>query len=86
MKIILILLILLSAAAPVTVAVGEDKWPGVDKTIVEKIAEEQGRPAWTPFINTDQGDLLLFIFLLAGIAGGFIIGYNFQKLFAKRET
>lgn len=64
------------------VAQEEGNWPGVDKTVVEKFAAEQGRPAWTPFINTDQGDLLLFVFLLAGIAGGFIIGYNFQKLFA----
>ena len=82
--IILILLIFLSAAVPAVFAEEEGNWPGVDKTVVEKFAAEQGRTAWTPFINTDQGDLLLFVFLLAGIAGGFVIGYNFQKLFAKK--
>lgn len=65
---------------------GEDtKWSGVDETVVEKVAKEHGRTAWTPFINTDQGDLLLFVFLLAGAAGGFIVGYNFRKLFAKKQ-
>lgn len=58
-------------------------WSGIDETIVEKVAEENGRSAWTPFINTDQGDLLLFVFLLAGIAGGFIVGYCWHKLFAR---
>lgn len=60
-------------------------WSGIDETIVEKVAEEHGRSAWTPFINTDQGDLLLFVFLLAGIAGGFILGYFWYKLFVKKE-
>ncbi len=83
-QIILLLLIFLWAPVPMAAADGEDKWPGVDKTIVERIAAEQGRPAWTPLINTDQGDLLLFIFLLAGTAGGFMMGYNFQKLFVKK--
>ena len=61
------------------------KWGGVDESVVEKVAKEHGRTAWTPFINTDQGDLLLFVFLLAGTAGGFVMGYNFQKLFAKNR-
>jgi cobalt/nickel transport system permease protein len=66
---------------------GENKkWSGVDETVVEKVAKEHGRAAWTPFINTDQGDLLLFVFLVAGTAGGFMMGYNFRKLFAKKEN
>lgn len=60
-------------------------WPGVDETVVERVAQEQGREAWKPFINTDQGDLLLFVFLLAGIIGGFIIGYYWHKLFVRKE-
>ena len=60
-------------------------WAGVDKAIVEKVAGEAGRPAWKPFINTDQGDLLLFVFLVAGIVGGFIAGYNFRVLFPPRR-
>ncbi len=61
------------------------KWNGIDKSVVEKVAKEQGRPAWAPFINTDQGDLLLFVFLLAGTIGGFIMGYNFRKLFCQEN-
>lgn len=60
-------------------------WSGIDQTIVEKVAQEHGRSAWKPFINTDQGDLLLFVFLLAGIVGGFILGYCWHKLFVKKE-
>jgi cobalt/nickel transport system permease protein len=62
------------------------KWSGVDKTVVEKVANERGRSTWKPFINTDQGDLLLFVFLVAGIAGGCMVGYNYRKLFAKKEN
>jgi cobalt/nickel transport system permease protein len=60
-------------------------WPGVDEAVIEKIAEKAGRPAREPFINTDQGDLLLFVFLLAGIGGGFVAGYNFRTLFPPRR-
>ncbi len=59
----------------------EPKWPGVDETVVEKYAEELGRSARDPFINTDQGDLLLFLFALAGAIGGFIMGYYWHKVF-----
>jgi hypothetical protein len=60
-------------------------WPGVDETVIEKFAEKAGRPAWEPFINTDQGDLLLFVFLLAGAAGGFAAGYWFRIVFPPRR-
>lgn len=59
----------------------DGKWSGVDETVVEKFAEAAGRPSRDPFINTDQGDLLLFVFLLAGTIGGFIAGYYFRTLF-----
>lgn len=57
------------------------KWPGVDETVVEKFAKQAGRPPREPFINTDQGDLLLFVFLMAGVIGGFVGGYYFRELF-----
>lgn len=57
-----------------------EKWPGVDETVVEKIAMEHGRSAREPLVNTDQGDLLLFLFLLAGAAGGFAAGYAWRTL------
>ncbi len=58
-------------------------WAGVDETVVEHYAEEYGRSARDPYINTDQGDLLLFVFTLAGAAGGFIAGYNWRKFFVE---
>ena len=60
-------------------------WSGVDETVIEKFAEKAGRPAREPFINTDQGDLLLFVFLLAGAVGGFAAGYWFRVLFPPRR-
>ncbi|BCR03740.1 hypothetical protein DESUT3_08090 [Desulfuromonas versatilis] len=57
------------------------RWPGVDETVVEKYAKDLGREARDPYINTDQGDLLLFLFALAGGIGGFIMGYYWHKVF-----
>ncbi|MFZ3121835.1 MAG: hypothetical protein WA104_00470 [Thermodesulfovibrionales bacterium] len=62
-----------------------DKWPGVDESVVEKYAKEHGREAREPFINTDQGDLLLFVFLLAGTIGGFAAGYYWKELIVKGQ-
>jgi hypothetical protein len=56
------------------------KWSGVDETVVEKFASAHNRVAKEPFINTDQGDLLLFVFLLAGTLGGFVGGYYWRAL------
>ena len=68
-------------------AAGENKgkWPGIDESVVEKVAKEQGREARDPLINTDQGDLLLFVFLLAGAVGGFIGGYTWRMLVAEKD-
>jgi len=60
------------------------KWPGIDESVVEKIAKEQGREAREPIINTDQGDLLLFVFLLAGAVGGFAAGYYWRRLITEK--
>ncbi len=61
-------------------------WTGVDETVIEKYAAQAGRPAREPLINTDQGDLLLFVFALAGAAGGFVAGYCFRDLFGPRGS
>lgn len=71
------------AAGPLTGPAFAGEWSGVDETVVEHYAEQAGRPAWAPFINTDQGDLLLFVFLLAGAIGGFIMGYYWRVLFKR---
>lgn len=62
-----------------------EKWPGVDESVVEKYAQEHGRAAMKPLINTDQGDLLLFLFLLAGVIGGFIAGYSWRMLMVEKK-
>ncbi len=59
----------------------DEKWTGIDVSIVGKYAEKYGHPPRKPYINTDQGDLLLFAFTVAGLIGGIIIGYNIRKLF-----
>ncbi len=58
-----------------------EQWPGVDDAVVKKFAEEAGRPAREPYLNTGQGDLQLFCFLVAGLVGGFIAGYQYRTLF-----
>ncbi len=60
------------------------EWTGVDESVVEKVAKEHGREAKEPLINTDQGDLLLFAFLLAGAVGGFAAGYYWRTLTEQR--
>jgi hypothetical protein len=60
-------------------------WTGVDEAIVEKVAREHGREAKPPLINSDKGDLLLFIFLLAGAVGGFAAGYSWRLLVSERK-
>jgi hypothetical protein len=58
-------------------------WSGVDETVVGKFAAEAGRHARAPLV---EGDLLLFAFLLAGIVGGFVLGYYFRTLFGERRA
>jgi hypothetical protein len=60
------------------------RWAGIDTTVIEKVATEAGHPPREPYLNTEHGDLLLFLFLLAGAIGGFIIGYAFRALFPPR--
>lgn len=61
-------------------------WTGVDEAVVEKIAKEHGREARKPFIDPGEGDLLLFVFLVAGAVGGFAAGYFWRKLVSEKRT
>ncbi len=67
-------------------AAASEKWQGVDESVVERIAREHGRETRKSLIDTDQGDLLLFLFLLAGAAGGFAAGYYWRVLLEQRKT
>jgi len=59
------------------------RWPGVDESVIEKIAAEAGRSA-RPLWFEMEGDLALFLFLCAGIAGGSVLGYCFRMIFVER--
>lgn len=62
-----------------------EKWQGVDESVIERFAKEFGRESKEPLINTDQGDLLLFVFLIAGVGGGFAAGYYWRVLIERRS-
>ena len=57
-----------------------EKWQGVDETVVKKIAGEHGREAKKSGLDTGEGDMPLFVFLLAGAIGGFTAGYFWRVL------
>ena len=57
----------------------------VDEAVVENIAKDHGREKQEPLINTDQGDLPLFVFLIAGTIGGFTAGYYWRILMVERS-
>jgi hypothetical protein len=57
-----------------------EKWPGVDDAVVNRIAREHGRDERPSLIPTAEGDLQLFMFLMAGTVGGFVAGYYWRVL------
>ena len=58
-------------------------WEGVDDSVVGKFAEAAGRHARAPLL---EGDLLLFAFLVAGIVGGFVLGWTVRRLFVEPQS
>jgi hypothetical protein len=60
------------------------RWAGVDESVVERVAAEAGRARWRTFLD-GAGDLPLFAFLCAGVAGGFALGYGFRALFVEQR-
>jgi ABC-type cobalt transport system substrate-binding protein len=60
-------------------------WQGVDDAVVEKIAAEHGRFPHAPLIDPGSGDLLLFVFLVAGTIAGFAAGYYWRILFRRKD-
>ncbi len=63
----------------------DSKFKGVDETVIEKFAKDAGREVKRPLIDTDQGDLLLLLFLIAGACGGFVGGYYYRELFSEKK-
>lgn len=62
--------------------------PGADNrvnAVAEKYAVEVGAGERPPLINTDKGDLLLFMFAIGGAVAGFVIGYNWRDLFGNTK-
>lgn len=49
-------------------------WPGVDEAVVDRVVVESGRTS-RPLLDWVHGDLLLFAFLVAGLAAGFVLGF-----------
>jgi hypothetical protein len=60
-------------------------WPGTDDAVVKRFAEQGGRQARDPIINTAKGDMILLFFLLGGALGGFAAGYYYRELFPSRQ-
>ncbi len=63
----------------------EGPWIDATDTVAEEGAATVGREAADPLINTDQGNMLVFFFTMAGLAGGSIVGYYWRKLFIENE-
>lgn len=73
-----LLLLLLGTFAPPLQ--GQEKWQGIDEAVIERFAQERGVEPADPLFDV-EGDLLLFLFALAGGVGGFIMGYYWHKVF-----
>jgi len=60
-------------------------WIDTTEAIAEQSAGAAGRQAAEPFINTDQGNMLVFFFTLAGVMAGTVIGYYWRKLIIDKD-
>jgi cobalt/nickel transport system permease protein len=68
-----------------SIATSTGGWVGIDAGIMERVAEEAGRPAWTPFVNTDTGDLLLLVFATGALVSGSVMGWLARGLSRSRR-
>lgn len=82
---LIIAFLIFGAASSAAIPAEAAKWTGVDEAVVERIAKEHGREAKEPLIDKGQGDLLLFLFLAAGVVGGFAAGYYWKTLLIQRK-
>lgn len=52
--------------------------------VVKQYAEKAGVSERNPYINTNKGDLLLFLFCISGLIAGFYLGYNWKKIISEK--
>ncbi len=57
---------------------------GVDDKVIGKFAADAGKEP-SPSLLSLEGDLGLFVFLIAGAVGGFACGYFYRSLSSKKE-
>jgi hypothetical protein len=64
----------------------EAGFAGMDEAVNERLAEEAGRPAQDPYLNTESmGDLWNALLLTAGGVCGFILGRGWDKVFVNKS-
>jgi cobalt/nickel transport protein len=84
---IVIGILILAVAGSVIFARSHKEGPWIDTTdvVAEQSANNIGRQAIDPLINTDQGNMLVFFFTLAGVLAGTVIGYYWYKLMTDKD-
>jgi len=84
--ILLLSFLLLTSHYSLPTAAAAAQWSGVDESVVQKYAVQHGRAPGKPVIDTDQGDMLLFLFLLGGAVAGFAVGYYWRQLTERSQS
>jgi hypothetical protein len=88
-KLVMILALVVFIGLITAIGISDLKMPGADEkvgAIANQYAKEVGVEEREPYINTDKGDLLLFMFTIGGAAAGFWLGYNCRDLFGKEKV
>lgn len=65
------------------IMLGHD-YAGTDETVarvIQQYAVKAGTGIRPPLLNTDRGDLPLFLFAVSGLISGFFFGYNWRDFF-----
>jgi len=79
-RLLIIMFCLLILVGMASAEENKEKWAGIDEAVIEKYATDKGVEAAEPLFNV-EGDMLLFLFALAGAIGGFVMGYYWHKVF-----
>ena len=77
-----------AALVLIAIVFGQAEFQGADVAVTnlaDRFAQKVGAGSRDPFLNTDKGDLLLFLFALSGLVSGFFLGYQWRNLFSKEK-